>query len=175
MVAGVAFKPSLSLSYGKVPATAALLVLGIPILITVALSVVANTQRRWTASLDAFSMFKLGADWHDKVEKQKLVSLRKASSHMGDIPGTVHVNPETGVVKLAHAPKRRFIIFSRWRSPENVPDPASETPSTCESEASKTVRPISSEMPYSPCNQRDLDLDIIAHDHEILVDAPRAT
>ena len=169
IVAGVAFKSPLSLSYGKVPATAALLVLGIPILLTVALSVIANTQRRWTASLDAFSIFKLGADWHDSVEKQKLVSLRKASSHMGDIPGTVNVNPETGVVKLAHAPKRKFIVFSRWRNSGNAPNAASKAPSTSELGNSRTIKPVSSETPYSPCNQLDMGLDTTAHDPETSV------
>ncbi|KAL8789713.1 MAG: hypothetical protein Q9195_006710 [Heterodermia aff. obscurata] len=173
-VAGVAFKTSLSLSYGKVPATATLLVLGIPILLTVALSVITNVQRRWTASLDAFAMFKLGSDWHDSVEKQKLVSLRKASSHMGDVPGTVHVNPETGVVKLAHAPKRRFIVFSRWRKTGDAVDATSKRPSSCESGTSNAVMPVSSETVYSPCNQRDVDVDVIAHDPETVVDTPRA-
>lgn len=106
-VAGVAFKTELGLSYGKVPALFAVLVIAVPILCTVALSVITITQRRWTASLDAFSMFKLGADWRDSVENQKLVSLGKADSTVKDIPGTVVVNPETGGVELAHPPKRR--------------------------------------------------------------------
>lgn len=106
-VTGVAFKTELGLSYGKVPALLAVLVLAVPILCTIALSVVTNTQRRWTASLDAFSMFKLGADWRGNVENQKLVSLGKASSHVRDIPGTVVVNPETGAVELAHPARRR--------------------------------------------------------------------
>ena len=106
-VTGVAFKTELGLSYGKVPALLAVLVLAIPILCAIALSVITNTERRWTASLDAFSMFKLGADWHDKVENQKMVSLGKASSHVRDIPGTVLVNPEAGTVELAQPAKRR--------------------------------------------------------------------
>ena len=106
-IAGVAFKTELGLSYGKIPALFAVLVLAVPILCTMALSVITNTQRRWTASLDAFSMFKLGADWRDNVEDQKLVSLGKASSHVRSIPGTIVVNPETGGVELAHPPKRR--------------------------------------------------------------------
>ena len=106
-VVGVTFKTELGLSYGKVPAILAVLVLAVPVLCTVALSVITNTQRRWTASLDAFSIFKLGADWRGNVEDQKLVSLGKASSHVKDIPGTVVVSPETGAVGLAHAPKRR--------------------------------------------------------------------
>ena len=106
-VAGVAFRTELGLQYGKVPAILAVLVLAVPVLCTVALSVITTTQRRWTASLDAFSMFKLGADWRVNVENQKLVSLGKASPHVKDIPGTVVVSPETGVVELAHPPKRR--------------------------------------------------------------------
>lgn len=106
-VVGVAFKTDPGLSYGKVPALLAVLVLAIPVLCTIALSVITTTQRRWTASLDAFSMFKLGTDWRSNLENQKLVSLGKVSSHVKDIPGTVVVNPETGVVELAHAPKRR--------------------------------------------------------------------
>ena len=106
-VAGVAFRTELGLQYGKVPAILAVLVLAVPVLCTIALSVITTTQRRWTASLDAFSMFKLGADWRDNVEDQKLVSLGKASSHVKDIPGTVVVSPESGAVELAHPPKRR--------------------------------------------------------------------
>ena len=106
-VAGVAFRTELGLQYGKVPAILAVLVLAIPVLCTIALSVITTTQRCWTASLDAFSMFKLGADWRGNVENQKLVSLGKASSHVKDIPGTVVVSPETGIVELAHPPKRR--------------------------------------------------------------------
>ena len=106
-VAGVTFKTEPGLQYGKVPAILAVLVLAVPVLCAIALSVITTTQRRWTASLDAFSMFKLGADWRDNVEDQKLVSLGKASSHVKNIPGTIVVNPETGVVELAHPPKRR--------------------------------------------------------------------
>lgn len=106
-VAGVAFKTEQGLSYGNVPAVLAVLILGIPVLCTIALSAITTIQRRWTASLDAFSMFKLGADWHDSVDNQRLVSLGKTSSHVKDIPGTVIVNPETGFVGLAHPPKRR--------------------------------------------------------------------
>ena len=106
-VVGVAFKTEPGLAYGKVPAILAVLVLAVPVLCAIALSVITITQRRWTASLDAFSMFKLGTDWRDHVENQKLVSLGKANSHVKDIPGTVVVNPETGVVELAHPPKRR--------------------------------------------------------------------
>ena len=106
-VAGVAFRTELGLQYGKVPAVLAVLVLAVPVLCAIALSAITTTQRRWTASLDAFSMFKLGADWRDNVENQKLVSLGKAGSHVKDIPGTVIVSPETGVVELAHPPKRR--------------------------------------------------------------------
>ena len=106
-VAGVAFRTEPGLQYGKVPAILAVLVLAVPVLCTIALSAITTTQRRWTASLDAFSMFKLGADWRDNVENQKLVSLGKASSHVKGIPGTVVVSPETGVVELAHPPKRR--------------------------------------------------------------------
>ncbi len=61
----------------------------------------------WSASLDAFSFFKLGADWRENVEDQKLASLGKESSHLKDIPGTVVVSPETGVVELARPPQRR--------------------------------------------------------------------
>lgn len=114
-VAGVAFKTELGLSYGKVPALFAVLVLAVPILCTIALSVITNTQRRWTASLDAFSMFKLGADWRGSVENQKLVSLGKAGSNVKDIPGTVVVNPETGSVELAHPPKRRRLSRNSHR------------------------------------------------------------
>ena len=114
-VAGVAFKTELGLQYGKVPAILAVLVLAVPVLCTIALSVITTTQRRWTASLDAFSMFKLGADWRDNVENQKLVSLGKASSHVKNIPGTVIVSPETGVVELAHAPKRRRLSRNSHR------------------------------------------------------------
>ena len=114
-VVGVAFKTEPGLAYGKVPALLAVLVLAIPVLCTIALSVITITQRRWTASLDAFSMFKLGADWHDNVENQKLVSLGKATSHVRDIPGTVIVSPETGVVKLAHPPKRRRLSRNTHR------------------------------------------------------------
>ena len=106
-VIGVTFKTELGLSYGKVPAPLAVIVLAVPVLCAIALSVITNTQRRWTASLDAFSMFKLGTDWRGNVENQMLVSLGKASSHVRGIPGTVLVNPETGVVELAHPPKRR--------------------------------------------------------------------
>ena len=106
-VVGVAFRTEPGLQYGKVPAILAVLVLAVPVLCTIALSAITTTQRRWTASLDAFSMFKLGADWRDNVENQKLVSLGKASSHVKGIPGTVVVSPETGVVELAHPPKRR--------------------------------------------------------------------
>ena len=108
-VVGVTFKTELGLSYGKVPALVAVLVLAIPVLCTIALSVITNTQRRWTASLDAFSMFKLGSDWSSSVEDLKLMSLGKASSHINGIPGTVIVNPETGVIDLAQAPKRRTL------------------------------------------------------------------
>ena len=105
--AGVTFKTELGLSYGKVPAILAVLVLAVPVLCTVALSVITITQRRWTASLDAFSIFKLGADWRGHVEDQKLVSLGKASARVREIPGTVVVSAETGKVELARAPKRR--------------------------------------------------------------------
>ena len=85
-VAGVAFRNELGLQYGKLPAILAVLILAIPVLCTIALSVITTTQRRWTASLDAFSMFKLGADWRDNVEHHKLVSLGKASSHVKKHP-----------------------------------------------------------------------------------------
>jgi hypothetical protein len=116
-VAGVTFKTEQGLEYGRVPAVLAVLVLGIPVLCTIALSTITIIQRRWTASLDAFSMFKLGADWRSNVENQKLVSLGKASSHVQDIPGTVIVNPETGVVELAQAPKRRRLSRNSRRPP----------------------------------------------------------
>ncbi|KAL9065482.1 MAG: hypothetical protein Q9161_008187 [Pseudevernia consocians] len=130
-VVGVAFKTEPGLVYGKVPAVLAVLVLAIPVLCAIALSVITITQRRWTASLDAFSMFKLGADWRDNVENQKLVSLGKANSHVREIPGTVIVNPETGVVELAHPPKRRRLSRNTRRpgwlqdyaAPQNVANP----------------------------------------------------
>lgn len=105
-VAGVAFQTEIRLSYGKVPALLAALVLAIPVLWTVALSVITNTQRRWTASLDAFSIFKLGADWRGDMQNLRLVSLGAASDHMISIPGTIVVDPQTGAVELAHPPKR---------------------------------------------------------------------
>lgn len=114
-VAGVAFKTDQGLEYGKVPAVLAVLILAIPVLCTIALSTITTIQRRWTASLDAFAMFKLGADWRSNVENQKLVSLGKASSHVKDIPGTVLVNPETGVVELAQPPKRRRLSRNSHR------------------------------------------------------------
>lgn len=106
-VDGVTFKTEQGFAYGRVPAPLAVLILALPILCTIALSSIAMIQRRWTASLDASAMFKLGADWHSSVEDQKLVTLGKASSNVKDIPGTVMVNPETGVVALAHPPKKR--------------------------------------------------------------------
>lgn len=106
-VVAVSFKTDPGLSYGKVLVLLAVLVLAIPVLCTIALSVITTTQRRWTASLDAFSMFKLGTDWRSNLENQKLVSLGKVSSHVKVIPGTVVVNLATGVVELAHAPKTR--------------------------------------------------------------------
>ena len=115
-VAGVAFRTELGLQYGKVPAILAVIVLAVPVLCTIALSVITITQRRWTASLDAFSMFKLGADWRDNVENHKLVSLGKASSYVKEIPGTVVVSPETGVVELAHPPKRRRLSRNSHRA-----------------------------------------------------------
>ena len=106
-VTGVTFKVENGLAYGKVPAVFALVVLAIPILWTIALSIITTTQRRWTASLDAFAIFKLGADWCDELQDLRLVSLGKANEHVMSIPGTVVVDPETGVVKLDHAPPRR--------------------------------------------------------------------
>ena len=114
-VVGVSFKTEPGLSYGKVPAPLAVMILAVPVLCAIALSVITNTQRRWTASLDAFSMFKLGTDWRSNMENQMLVSLGKASSHVRDIPGTVLVNPETGVVELAHPPKRRSLARNSRR------------------------------------------------------------
>lgn len=113
-VTGVTFKVENGLAYGKVPAVLALVVLAIPILWTIALSVITNTQRRWTASLDAFAIFKLGADWHGDLQELRLVSLGKANERIMSIPGTVVVDPETGMVELAHArPRRRLSRNSR--------------------------------------------------------------
>ncbi len=119
-VVGVTFKTEPGLSYGKVPALLAVLVLAVPVLCTIALSVVTNTQRRWTASLDAFSIFKLGADWRGNVESQKMVSLGKASSHVREIPGTVVVSPETGGVELARVPERRRLSRLSRYVPEGI-------------------------------------------------------
>lgn len=114
-VSGVTFKVENGLAYGKVPPVLALVVLAIPILWTIALSVITITRRRWTASLDAFAMFKLGADWRDDLQDLRLVSLGKASERMVSIPGTVLVNPETGVVELANAPPRRRLSMNSRR------------------------------------------------------------
>ena len=103
-VVDVTFKTEPGFSYWKVPALLAVLTLAIPVLCTVALSVITNAQRRWTASPDVSSMFKLRAEWCGNMENQKLISLGKASSHLKEIPGTVVVNPETGVVGLARSP-----------------------------------------------------------------------
>ena len=126
-VVGVAFKTDPGLSYGKVPALLAVFVLAVPVLCTVALSVITTTQRRWTASLDAFSMFKLGTDWRNNLENQRLVSLGKVSSHVKDIPGTVVVNPEEGVVELARPPRRRRLSRNS-RRPVWLQDYAASAP-----------------------------------------------
>ena len=106
-VNGVTFEVENGLAYGKVPAAVALVVLAIPILWTIALS----RHHKHTVLLDGFSRrlchLKLGADWRGDVQDLRLVSLGKASEHIMSIPGTVAVNPETGVVELAHAPPRR--------------------------------------------------------------------
>jgi len=114
-VSGVTFKVENGLAYGKVPPVLALVVLALPILWTIALSVITITRRRWTASLDAFAMFKLGADWRDDLQDLRLVSLGKASERMVSIPGTVLVNPETGVVELPNAPPRRRLSMNSRR------------------------------------------------------------
>lgn len=58
--AGVAFKTEIDMVHGKVPPALALVMLMLPIAWTLALSVLANTQKKWTASLDSFAIFKLG-------------------------------------------------------------------------------------------------------------------
>ena len=60
-------------------------------------------------------MFKLGADWHGNVENQKMVSLGKANDLVKNIPGTVLVDPETGVVRLGHPPRMRPPPPIDWR------------------------------------------------------------
>ena len=106
-VIGVTFKVENGFAYGRVPAALAMVVLAIPILWTVGLSVIANSRRRWTASLDAFAVFKLGADWHGDLQDLRLVSLGKANERVMSIPGTVVVDPEAGMAELANAPPRR--------------------------------------------------------------------
>ncbi|CAF9936220.1 hypothetical protein IMSHALPRED_010508 [Imshaugia aleurites] len=63
------------------------------------------TQRRWTASFDACSMFKLRVDWRGNVENQKLISQGEANSHTKILPGTAVVSPDTGGAELPHPPK----------------------------------------------------------------------
>ena len=105
-VNGVVFKTNAALSYGSVPPILAIIVLAIPILWTIALSIISNTQRRWTPTFDAFSIFKLGGDWTDELKDLRLASLSKASEVVKQMPGTVVVNPEAGEVRLAQPPPR---------------------------------------------------------------------
>ena len=118
-VIGVTFKVQNGLAYGKVPPALALTVLAIPILWTIALSVITTTGRRWTASLDAFAMFKLGADWHSEMKDLKLASLGKANEQMMLIPGTVVVDPENGRVELRNAQKRKKLQREKRKSAWN--------------------------------------------------------
>ena len=115
-VSGVTFKVENGLAYGKVPPVLAVIVLAIPILWTIALSVITATRRRWTASLDAFAMFKLGAGWRDDLEDLGLTSLGKSNGRLSSIPGTVVVVPETGKVELSNVPPRRR-LSKRSRRP----------------------------------------------------------
>lgn len=119
-VTGVTFKVQNGLAYGRVPPALALVVLAIPILWTIALSVVTTTRRRWTASLDAFAMFKLGADWHGEMKDLRLASLGKANEQVMLIPGTVMIEPETGRVELGNAQKRQRVSKEERNSAWNL-------------------------------------------------------
>lgn len=107
-VTGVIFKTDQGVAYGRtVSAVAAVLVLALPVLWTLALSVAASTERRWTPTLDAFALFKLGGDWGGVVRRDmRMVSLSRAGKTMREIPGNIVVNPASGVVELANPPEK---------------------------------------------------------------------
>lgn len=111
---GVAFKTDLILVHGKVPPSFAIAVLMLPILWTLILSVVANSRKRWTASLDAFAMFRLGGDWRGNLKDMRLASLSQAKKELASIPGTVRVIPEQNSAQLVHLPGR---VRSRYNEP----------------------------------------------------------
>ena len=103
-ITGVAFKTDIELVHGKVSPIFAITVLTFPVLWTFILSVVANKRKRWTASLDAFAMFRLGGDWKGNLKHLRLASLSQAQAELDSIPGMVRVDPDEGLVELTYPP-----------------------------------------------------------------------
>ena len=98
---GVSFKTEIDMVYGKVSPVLAIAVVMLPIAWTLLLSLMSNGRKRWTASLDAFALFKLGGDWHGKLKDLRLASMKTAKKELGSIPGTVIVDAEKGIAELA--------------------------------------------------------------------------
>jgi hypothetical protein len=102
---GVAFSTDLQLSHGHIPPAISIIVLTLPIVWTIILSIATNRERRWTATLDSFAIFRLGGDWHSNLKEYRLSSLRRARDQVLLIPGNVVVDPVHGRLSWAMVPK----------------------------------------------------------------------
>lgn len=100
---GVVFRTDVKLEHGKVPWQLAIANLLLPLVWTFMLAILSNRKKRWTASLDAFAVFKLGGDWRGNLQDLRLASLKESKSMLESIPGTVQVDPDAGVAGLAHS------------------------------------------------------------------------
>ena len=99
---GVVFSTDVELKHGKVSWQLAIINLVIPLMWTFILAVVANGRKRWTASLDAFAMFKLGGDWRGNLKDLRLADMSESKNTLESILGEVHVDPDAGIAELAH-------------------------------------------------------------------------
>lgn len=108
---GVSFRTDLSMVHGRMPAALAIIVLLAPILWTLTLAISANREKRWTASLNAFAMFRLGGAWRESLQHLQMASLREAKEELSLIPGTCQVDVQEGSVRLIHSVNHRA-----WRS-----------------------------------------------------------
>ena len=116
---GVSFSTDLQLSHGHVPPAVSITILALPIVWTIILSIVTNRERRWTATLDSFAVFRLGGDWRGNFEEYRLYSLGRAREQVQSIPRNVVVDPVKGTAELGHGAGTRRI--RRKLGSESVP------------------------------------------------------
>ncbi|KAK5081379.1 hypothetical protein LTR05_008174 [Lithohypha guttulata] len=104
----VVFKTDIIQTRGRVPWRLAVIILMTPLLWTFILTIMANRRKRWTASLDAWAIFRLGSDWRGHLQHLRFAGLRESKEELQSVPGLIYIDPDEGIVELAHPVKTTF-------------------------------------------------------------------